>query len=303
MGNFVAKLSDVASSVKVAAKKNSPEILMVAGVVSTVAGVVLACRATLKAQDILDEHEEMKDAIKKVEEKYGEDYTEEDKKKDTVTVYAKTAVRLVADYAPAVATVTLGIVCMMASNNILKKRNVALASAYAGLDNLFNTYRKRVVDKYGDEVDQQLRYGVHKEKIEEEETDEDGKVKKVKKEVDVVDGDESGYARYFTKANPNWEQNSDYNEMFIRNVQNYCNAYLRANKVLTLNQVYDQLGMPTTKAGMVVGWIYDKTAPTGDNYVDISVKPVKIKNENNALEQAYLLDFNVDGNIYNELKY
>ena len=303
MGNFVAKLSDVASSVKVAAKKNSPEILMVAGVVSTVAGVVLACRATLKAQDILDEHEEMKDAIKKVEEKYGEDYTEEDKKKDTVTVYAKTAVRLVADYAPAVATVTLGIVCMMASNNILKKRNVALASAYAGLDNLFNTYRKRVVDKYGDEVDQQLRYGVHKEKIEEEETDEDGKVKKVKKEVDVVDGDESGYARYFTKVNPNWENDSNYNEMFIRQVQNYCNQLLRANKVLTLNKVYEELGFPTSKAGMVVGWIYDKTAPTGDNYVDISVKPVKIKNENNALEQAYLLDFNVDGNIYNELKY
>ena len=75
---------------------------------------------------------------------------------------------------------------------------------------------------------------------------------------------------------------------------------LRRKGHLYLNEVYDMLGIPRTKAGQIVGWIYDEEHPVGDNYVDFGIydsnKP-RVRDFVNGYERTVLLDFNVDGNI------
>lgn len=296
---LMTKVGRTVNKIGFSLKKHSPEILVVSGVIGAVASTVMACKATLKVNDILEEHKETMDKIYEAPTDDPQVYSEDDKKKDTVIVYTQTAVKLVKLYGPAVILGTLSVSSILASNNILRKRNAALAAAYAAIDRSFAEYRNRVVERFGEEVDHQLRYNVKAQEIEETIVDEKGKEKKVKKTVEVADPNaESIYQKYFTRTNPNWENDSDFVETFLRMQQNYANDLLRANGHLTLNKVYDMLGFQDTKAGMVVGWVYDLDHPNGDNYVEFNVKKVHLLNERGGLEEAYAIDFNVDGNIY-----
>ena len=310
------KMSGAFNNVSFKMKKHSPEILMVAGVAGVVVSAVMACKATLKVDAIMDETKEKVDKIHKAEEdgvtESGEDYFVEDAKKDTAIVYAQTGFKLVKTYAPAVAIGTLSIASILASNNILRKRNVALAAAYATVDKSFKEYRNRVIEKFGQEVDRELKYNIKAEKVPTIEVDEEtGKEKKVKKNAFVVNpSDVSGYARFFEKytvdedgnsiLNPHWEPNNEYNIMFIKAQENYANDLLRAKKRLFLNDVYEMLGLPRTKAGQVVGWVYDEDNPVGDNYVDFGMYADNLSYSDfaNGLDPAILLDFNVDGNVW-----
>ena len=310
------KMSGAFNNVSFKMKKQSPEILMVAGVAGVVVSAVMACKATLKVDAIMDETKEKMDKIHKAEEdgvtESGEDYFVEDAKKDTAIVYAQTGFKLVKTYAPAVAIGTLSIASILASNNILRKRNVALAAAYATVDKSFKEYRNRVIEKFGQEVDRELKYNIKAEKVPTIEVDEEtGKEKKVKKNAFVVNpSDVSGYARFFEKytvdedgnsiLNPHWEPNNEYNIMFIKAQENYANDLLRAKKRLFLNDVYEMLGLPRTKAGQVVGWVYDEDNPVGDNYVDFGMYADNLSYSDfaNGLDPAILLDFNVDGNVW-----
>ena len=296
---LMTKVGRTVNKIGFSLKKHSPEILVVSGVIGAVASTVMACKATLKVNDILEEHKETMDKIYEAPTDDPQVYSEDDKKKDTVIVYTQTAVKLVKLYGPAVILGTLSVSSILASNNILRKRNAALAAAYAAIDRSFTEYRNRVVERFGEEVDHQLRYNVKAQEIEETVVDEKGKEKKVKKTVEVADPNtESIYQKYFTRTNSNWENDFDFVETFLRMQQNYANDLLRANGHLTLNKVYDMLGFQDTKAGMVVGWVYDLDHPNGDNYVEFNVKKVHLPNERGGLEEAYAIDFNVDGNIY-----
>lgn len=310
------KVSGVFGNVSFKMKKHSPEILMAAGVAGVIVSAVMACKATLKVDAVMDETKEKMDKIHTAEEngttEAGEDYSKEDAKKDTVIVYAQTGLQFAKTYAPAVAIGALSIASILASNNILRKRNVALTAAYTVLDTDFKNYRSRVIEKFGKEIDRELKYNIKAEKVSATEVDaETGKEKKVKKNAFVVNpSDVSGYARFFEKytvdedgnsiLNPHWEPNNEYNIMFIKAQENYANDLLRAKKRLFLNDVYEMLGFPRTKAGQVVGWVYDKDNPVGDNYVDFGLYTDNLSYSDfaNGLDPAILLDFNVDGNIW-----
>lgn len=300
---IMSKASGALNKIGFGLKKRSPEILVAVGVVGTVVSAVMACKATTKINTILDE---TKEQLGKIHEYAGnpdaaEKYNAEDAKKDTAIVYAQTGVKLAKLYAPAVGLGILSISSILASNNILRKRNMAISAALAAATQNFKDYRNCVIERFGKEVDHQLRYNIKAEEIEETVTDEKGKEKKVKKSIEVADPNASGYVKYFTRSNPYWEEDSSYVEMFLRSQQNYANDKLKATGHLTLNDVYDMLGFHDSKAGMVVGWIYDLDHPNGDNYVEFDVKKVNLPNEQGGYEEAYAIDFNVDGNIYNEM--
>lgn len=286
-------------------KKHSPEILVTAGVVGTVASTVLACKATLKLGEILDESKHTIDQIHEYGEKGLENYTKEDVNRDLYIVYVQTAVKVAKLYSPALILGGLSITSIFASNNILRKRNVALAAAYTTIDNSFKEYRKRVVDRFGEEVDHQIRHNIKVHEIEETVVDENGNETTVKKEVEVSELDGySDYARFFDEASPYWEKDPEYSLMFLRAQQNYANDKLRANGYLFLNDVYEMLGIPKTKAGQMVGWVYDEKNPVGDNYVDFGIYDTnRAVNRDfvNGYERVILLDFNVDGNIWNQM--
>lgn len=288
-------------------RKYSPEILIVTGVVGVVASAVMACKATTKVSEILDE---TKDNVNKIHDCAADQglvesgqYTEEDAKKDLTIVYAQTGVKLVKLYGPSVLLGVLSITSILASNNILRKRNVALAAAYATIDKSFKEYRSRVIERFGEVVDRELKYNIKAKKIEEVVKDEEtGKEKKVKKTIEVVDPNMySEYARFFDDGCKGWEKDSEYNLMFLRAQQQYANDLLRSRGHLFLNEVYDMLGIERTKAGQVVGWIYDTKHPNGDNYVDFGMYDInkpKARDFVNGYERVILLDFNVDGNIW-----
>ena len=300
---IINKATRLLSSTQYKVKKHSPEILMVAGIAGTIVGTVLACKATTKVSEIIEEkNKNIEDVHTCLEDKEIE-YTEEDSKKDLTIIYAQTGVKLFKLYAPAIGVMALSFASIIAGHKVLKKRNIAIAAAYAAIDKGFKQYRKNVIEEFGEGVDQQMRFGLKAKEVKKK-----GKDGKTIKETEYyIDSEEnpldniSEYARFFDAASENFAKDPEYNMMFLRRQQDYANEMLKARGHLFLNEVYDLLDIPRSKAGQVVGWVYDKNGNTkGDNYVDFGL----YRNDQgtrrfvNGLEYNILLDFNVDGVIY-----
>ena len=299
---IMKSVNGMASKTVMKLKKHSPEILVVAGIAGTVVSAVLACKATTKVAEILDETKGTLDTIHEGMETgaiNGQEYTTEDGKKDTVVVYAQTGMKLAKLYAPAIILGTLSITSILASNNILRKRNVALGAAYAAIDKSFKEYRGRVIERFGEQVDTELKYGIKAKKFEEIEVDpETGKEKKGKKTVMVADPNlQSDYAVYFDSKSRNYETNPDYNRMFLKAQQAFANDKLQTRGHLFLNEVLDDLDLPRTPAGQIVGWTKDGP----DGYVNFRIVEVERETEDGRHEPALLLDFNVEGNIWEKM--
>lgn len=284
-------------------KKSSPEIFVIAGVVGVVVSAVMACRATMKIDSVLKEAEENKEKIQNYVESEGftDAYSQEDYQRDLAMVKIQTGVSMAKLYAPSILLGAVSIASILSGHNILKKRNAAIGAAYAAVEKGFKDYRSRVIERFGEQVDKELKYNIQSKKFEETITDENGKEKKVKTTVEIADPDVySEYARFFDSGCKGWEKDSEYNLMFLRSCQQYANDKLKADGYLFLNDVYDMLGIPRSKAGQIVGWVYDPKNPVGDNYVDFGIYDInREKNRDfvNGYERTILLDFNVDGNI------
>ena len=290
-------------------KTHSPEILVVAGVVGTVTSTVMACKATTKLNDILENAKNDINAIHYASEHpetLPEEYTMEDSKKDLAIVYAQTGLKVIKLYAPSVILGSLSITAMLTSNNILRKRNVALAAAYAGLDKSFKEYRGRVVERFGKELDRELKYNIKAKEIEETVVDEKtGKEKKIKKTVNAIDPSTiDDMSRIWYEGNTGFTDSAEYNLMFLKRQQEYATDKLKRNGFLVLNDVYEMLGFSKTREGAVIGWVYDEKNPVGDNFVDFGIYD-KSKESNirfvNGDERAILLEFNHDGYIVDKI--
>lgn len=282
-------------------KKHSPEILVVAGVVGTVTSAVMACKATLKLDEVLAEPKSTIAKIHETAEKGLDNYTEKDAKNDLRIVYTKSAVSLAKLYGPAVILGAVSITSIFTGHNILRKRNLALAAAYTVVDKGFKEYRGRVVERFGKDLDQELRHNIKAKEIETIAYDENGEETITKEIVPVINPNEvSDYARLWYEGSKGWSKDPEYNLQFLKLQQSYANDKLQSRGYLYLNEVYELLGFKTTKAGHVVGWVFDKENPVGDNFVDFGIyaSPEFV----NGDERGILLDFNVDGNIY-ELMY
>lgn len=309
------ELSSAASAIyykaAFACKKHAPEALVIAGVVGVVASTVMACKATTKAGDILQDFTDAMDKVHEASDLNVEKYTDEDAKKDTVIVYTQTAVKFIKLYAPAIILGSLSLGCIVSSHYILRKRNAALAAAYTAVDNAFKEYRNRVKERFGEDVDRQIRCNVKAVEVTDTVTDAKGKEKTVTKTVEVPGPINcSPYAKFFDEWCTGWTHDPDYNLMFLRRQQDYANEKLKIQKHLFLNEVYEMLGMQRTKAGQVVGWVFDEDNPMGDNMVDFGIYETKGLSADeierkvafvNGMEQSILLDFNVDGNILDSL--
>ena len=288
-------------------KKHSPEILIVTGVIGIVTSTVMACKATTKVNDIVDETKNMVDKIHDaVENKKhtsdGEEYTQEVANKDLTIVYAQTGLKFVKLYGPAVAIGIASIGCIVGSNHILRKRNIALAAALTAMETSFKEYRGRLIDRFGKDLDRELRFGIKAKEVEEKVVNEKGKETTVTKTVEVVDPNaiHSIYSVVFCEGNSGWTRNAELNKVFLIQQQNYANDKLKLNGVLTLNEVYDMIGAPRTAYGQIAGWVYTDDSSIGDNFVDFGI--FDVNNEKacdfvNGYEKSIILDFNCIGNI------
>lgn len=290
-------------------KKHSPEILVGVGVVGTVASAVMACKATTKLDKVLEEAKGKIDQIHEATNmpELADKYTKEDSKKDLAIVYAQTGLEFVKLYGPSVLLGAASIGCILKSHNIIRKRNVALAAAYTAVDKGFKDYRGRVIERFGKELDKELKYNIKAKTIEEKVVDENGEEKTVTKEVDVITDPNlySDYARFYDCGCIGWTKNPELNLYFLKQQQRNANKILQEKGHLYLNEVYDMLGIPRSQAGQIVGWIYDEKCPVGDNFVDFGLTDAYRENTRdfvNGYERTVLLDFNVDGPILELMK-
>jgi len=273
-------------------RKFSPEILTVAGVVGVVAAGVLAARATLKLEPVVDNIRMGVEVAKQRQEEGEGNY-----QKDITYVYSQGALDLVKLYGPSVTLGAVSIFGILAGHRILSKRNAALAVAYKGLETAFNKYRERVREAIGEDKERELYYdgAFHEIKI----THEDDSVETV--EAIDVNG-LSPYARIFDELSTVWDKNPDYNLQRLRAEQNYVNDMLKLRGHVFLNEVYDRLGLERSEAGSIVGWTFGKG---GDNYIDFGIyDPRNHKGLNPTTSRhdgVFILDFNVEGPIYQQL--
>lgn len=292
-------------------KKHSPEILVVTGAVGVVASAVMACKASMNLQDILDKKKSSLAHIEELtrpDEQSTECLSVDEAKKAVVAVHAQTGLELAKLYGPAITLGAASLAMIFASHGILHKRNLAWAAAYASLDSNFKGYRKRLVERLGSELDRELEKGIKVEEVEEEIIDEKGKKKKVKKKVEVRDPEaRSDYARCFDETCYAWTKSAEDNKHFLLIQQNVANERLQRQGFLFLNDVYEMLGFQKTGTGQIVGWLYRPEDPNhlGDNYVSFGIFD-RIDSEAtrrfvNGYERSIWIEPNVDGPIVNDI--
>lgn len=310
--NWLAKVSTSAAKfagkAEFTIKKNSPEILLGAGIVGFVGTVVLACRATCRADEVLEFHRRKIKDIEDAKEIADADpegemsYDIEIYRQDKAIRYLKTTGNLAKLYAPTVAVGALSLACILTSRNIMQKRYLGVVAAYNGLSAAFEEYRKRVRDEYGEGLDKHFRYGTTYEEL--PVYDENGKKTKEKEQVEktetgmVMPNDDS--CRFFDSSNPNWDKNPTFSMMWLRGQQNILNDILHTRGHVFLNEVYDALGFPHTPQGAVLGWIDGE----GDNCIDFGLYDQNKENVRrfvNGVDNVIMLEFNHDGVIWDKI--
>ncbi len=303
---LIAKASRSLHKVGFKFKKYSPEILVVVGVVGVVTSAVMACKATTKVSEIVDESKETIDTIHDALENErhtadGEVYTQEDADKDMTIVYAQTAWKFVKLYGPSVLLGAASIACMVGSNRILRKRNVALAAAFATVDKSFKEYRGRLIERFGEDLDRELRFNIKAKEIEETIVDEEGNETVVTRTVEVADPNAySMYSVVFCEGSTGWTKNPELNKLFLIQQQNHANDKLRLNHIVTLNEVYEMLGVPKTAYGQIAGWVWTEDGTAGNNYIDFGIFDTnnpRACDFVNGHERSIILDFNCIGNV------
>lgn len=300
---LATKAGQILVKTKLGIKKHSPEILVAAGIGTGIVAAIVACKQTIKANDIVAEARKSLQNIEDVKElaaKNEVEYTEENEQEDRKTIGMQVTVGMVKTYALPVGLGVLSITCILAGHHILKKRNVALAAAYSALSTDFMNYRKRVVNKYGKDVDFMLKNGLEKQIVANQVIDpETGEVKETKEEVLTYEGDKlSQYARVFDEVgSTQWTPSADHNRAFLLMEQNYFNERIRTRGYIFLNEVYERLGFRPTKAGSVVGWVYQNADYEGIDFGIFTAHTQKAAEFLEGTEPSIILDFNVQGDI------
>lgn len=280
-------------------KKDSPHIFFVGGAVAVVGAAVMACRATMRLEETLEDLQKDLQIIKEAKEQKltnGEPLlSDTEHAKHLVHTYGKASVKLARLYGPAAIVGAAGVAALAGSHIQMTRRNSALTATVGLLSTAFADYRERMAEEIGEERESDIFHGVR--------TLEDGSKELVPRK-DTIDsgglmlpGQHSILSRCFDETNDNWVKSAEQNLFFVRCQQKLANERLRIRGHLFLNEVYDLLGMEHTPQGAIYGWLWN--SPVGDNFVDFMIFEVGNERFVNLHERSVWLDFNVDGVIYN----
>lgn len=301
MGKFLDTLTNGLNKLGFGLRKNAPEIMVGAGVVGVLAAGVLACRATIKAMPVIDEHKKKVQAVREYE-----DLDEKARDRSIAKVYFQTGTELAKLYAPPILIGTAAIASFLGSHKIMKDRNIATAAYAAALGKTLTGYRKKMAEKLGEDKEKEIWMEQKKDeaisvKEEEKKLSSEGEKKRNHK----LNG-YSYYARIFDCGNPGWEDNPEFTSYYLRAAQKSLNDQLESRGYLFLNEAYKQLGYQPTQEGQRVGWLYD---PLNHPKIDFGLFNLNVSKEEiraksdflDGVEQNIVLDFNVDGVIVNKL--
>jgi len=300
---FLTKANAKINKLKLKGRKHSPEILLILGLAGAITGTILACVATTKLPEITAKKEEELEAmhhnLDSVKESDNANLPEI--KKQTTAIYLKTGVRYAALYGPSFIVTGLSLSCLVVSNVILRRRLIGVSAAYAAISKSFKEYRVRVAERYGNDIEKEIRYNIQPKELTTTTIDAKGKEKQKIEKIKVIDPNSySDFARIYDAGNIGWTKDPQTNLMFLKCQQSAATKRLERQGYLFLNDVYEMLGFAKTKEGQVAGWIYDKENPIGDNFVDFGIYDVtreRARDFVNGYERSIVLDFNIDGGI------
>lgn len=290
---------------------HKPEIMIVSGIVCMAAGIVTAIMATTKVGEVIDTtkdrldvvHQRMLDTenatVASESEESTELYSEKENQQALTKVYAIAAMQMGKLYAPTIICTLLGTGLIVGGMREQKQRNLALAVAYTAEHNAFKNYREKVLEKFGEEIDRELNLGVREETVVDDVVDENGEVHKVERKVTTMsDKPVSPYAKYFDECSTAYENDHEVNLYFLRAQEAWANNVFHQQGYLTLNEVYDRLGIPLTRSGYEIGWV-DSKPNEPVKHISFGIYDGRQASRNfvNGYEKFILLDFNVDGYI------
>lgn len=292
-------------------RKYAPEILTAGAIISGGASLALTVKQTITMEPCFEPMVSFKKKVEEYDTAFNEAmelyekhkdepdcpqppeliYTQEMRHKDTLITYVQTGLNLVKHYAAPLAFAGISTACVLGMYHVWHTRYTAVVAAYTGLQGLFEKYKEAVKEQYGEEAEK-MTTALSVDKATEKMEVQDGVMKK------KVYRQGSQYARFFDESSIFFKRSAGENLSFLGRQQALANQMLRMNGSLFLNEVYDMLGFPRTKVGSVVGWVHE----TGrDHEVDFGFWNLEDERHRafiNGWENAVLLDFNVDGVIY-----
>lgn len=216
-------LKNMASDIKATMVKNTPGILVGVGIVGMAGTTILAVKATPKAMKLI-----------------------EDKKRE-LDVETLTPVETVKTtwkcYIPATVTGVMSTACLIGASSVSARRNAALATAYNLTKVALNDYKDAVVETIGEKKEQVVRDTAAKKKIERDPVQ--------NTEVIVTERGttlcyDAVFGRYFR---------SDIDS--IKRAVNELNRSIVSSMYASLNEFYDEIGLPPIEIGDKLGWNVD----------------------------------------------
>jgi hypothetical protein len=281
---------------RLALKAHAPTLMVAGGIVSMGAGTVIACKQTLKVEEVMAKHTPDLEKIAQATDLNLESYGTEVQRRDRIAVYTRAGLDLGKVYAIPVVLWSGGAALVFGGHHMMMKRNATLALAYTGLKKAFDAYRERVVENFGSDADQAMRGGSLTKEIVDPETGE-------KEWINTRDWDESAndpYNRIFDQFSTTaWEPDLDVNRMFVSQQQKFAQQLLNRQGYLYLSDVYKALGFPETDISRVVGW-KTRTNPDGSKdipFIDFGLDKPHPDDWKFSKEKAIYLDFNCQGLI------
>lgn len=272
-------------------KKNSPSVFFVGGIIGVTGATVLACKATLNLEEVLEGAESRISDVSESDESLQvmSDNRRMEHYKDVAWVYSSSAYDVAKLYAPAVIVGAISIGALTGSHVTLVRRNTALTATVASLASAFDMYRERVRDSVGFKRELEIYQGRKAIVV-----DQDGESIVVKE--NTGSGFSNPYTKLFDEFNPNWEKYPEYNRNFVLTQERVWNHKLQTRGHVFLNEVYDALGFERTPEGQVVGWVLDD-----GSYIDFGLYTDVNELFMDGHERSAWLDFNVDGVIYDKI--
>ena len=332
-----AKVTRCAGRVKLSAKKNAPEILLVTGILTGIVTVVVACKETVKAADVVEQFKEdvadTKEA-KRIHDMGGvietddgdvirseaaDNFDDRAYRVNMFRAYRDLTWGLTKTYAPAIGLGIISLSCILSSHGILKKRELAAVATSTALRQAFDEYRARVRDNLGEDVERDLYYGRRSvDRIKGETIDDNGN-KITEYETYKLATRGSVYSRFYDESVEDWKKDGRLNWESLVSDMKYLNYKLIADGHLFLNDVYKQLGFPITCQGQMAGWLYDPNDPDNTLFKFRGMESIEISHDGtilvvpghldddwralmNDFEKTILIDFvNIRENILEDL--
>jgi hypothetical protein len=217
-------LSGIVNSVSNFANKHAPEILTGLGVAGMVTSTVLAVRATPKALQILEAEKKKKEA------------------ELTPVEIVKSCWKC---YAPAAITGAISAACLIGASSVNAKRYAALTTAYKLSETALSDYREKVVETIGEKKEQAVQDKIVAKAIERHPVQENDIIYTGNGTTLCFDPMTSRY--FYSSIESIRGAAVNVKETLFHGVWGYA----------SLNDFYDELGLPHADVGDILGWNTD----------------------------------------------